>query len=354
MREEPDVESRVLLLATGDTIAYSTGAGREGVASGAQLLADVPQRWRAARVVAEDVPAEPSWDMSTATMLALARRARSALVDDGFDGVVVSHGADTLEETAYLTDLLAGPAVSRGTIVFTSAVRQRDALSADGPRNLAGAIAAAADPALRGAGVLACLDDELHAARWVRRVDATTVRGFSSAPYPLLGRVVDAGGDRAGLRVEPLGNPPPRPPVAHGEPETGVAVVRTYPGMGAEQLTAVVDAGARGVVLEGTGPGNIPVSLFAAIGDLLEWDIPVVVASVCRTREVDLTELPPPAGLAGRLGVVGARGLPATKARYALMVALGGATRFGGGVAAARDWFGRIEPTGPAAGGHPG
>lgn len=319
---------RVLLLATKDTMAYLQRPGQEAVASGADLLQRIPPDLLAAEVTVEDVLAEPSWDMSPATMLGLARRARSAVLDDGFDGVVLTHGTDTLEETAFLTDLLAGPAADRGGIVLTGAMRYLDDLSSDGPRNLASAIAAAADPALRGAGVVACFNDELHAARWVTEVDATTVAAFSSAPFPPLGRVV-------GGRIEMLVAPPPRPPQASGEPELDVAQIKTYPGIDPALLTTAVDAGARGVVLEGTGVANVPVSLFATIGDLTEWDIPVVIASRCRTRDVGLADLPPPIGLAGKVGAIAARGLPAGKARSALMVALGS----GGGRQAARNWF---------------
>ncbi|MBE1484567.1 asparaginase [Plantactinospora soyae] len=323
--------SRVLLLAAKDTIAYSTRPGRAAVASGAELLAALPPDLLAAEVVVEDVLAEPGWDVSSATMLGLGRRARAAISDDGYDGVVISYGTDTLAETAFLVDLMAGPAASRGGIVLTGALRHWDELSTDGPRNLASSIAAAADPALAGAGAVVCVDDELHAARWVSMVDATTVRAFSSAPDGVLGRVV-------GTRVEMLGTPPPRPPAAGGEPESDVALIKTYPGMNPVLLTAAVDAGARGVVLEGTGLGNVPVDLFVAIGDLTDGDIPVVVASRCRTRPVGLSELPAPAGLAAKVGAIGARGLAPEKARVALMVALG----TDGGVVAAREWFDRL------------
>ncbi|MEV8512800.1 asparaginase domain-containing protein [Dactylosporangium sp. NPDC051484] len=321
---------RVLLLATKDTIAY----GHESVATGAELLATIPADRLAADVAVEDVLAEPGWDMTPGTMLALARRARAAIAEDGFDGVVITHGTDTLEETAYLADLLAGPAAARGTIVLTGATRALDELSSDGPRNLAAAIAAAADSALAGAGAVACLNDELHAARWVTLADAAGVAAFSSAPHPLLGRVT---GGKPGEGVELLAAPPPRPPDPRGDPETDVALIKTYPGIDGALLTAVVDAGARGVVLEGTGMFNVPASLLATISDLTEWDIPVVVASRCRTRPVALDALPLGTALAGKVGAIGARGLAPAKARAALMVALGA-----GGVAAARDYFDRL------------
>ncbi|GAA5200531.1 asparaginase [Rugosimonospora acidiphila] len=319
---------RILLLANKDTIAYRRRPGHEDVASGAQLLdaigADLPD----ADVSVEDVLSEPGWDTTPATMMALARRARAAILDDGFAGVVITHGVDTLEDTAFLIDLLAGPAARQGAIVITGAMRPLDDLSSDGPRNLAGAIAAATDPTLAGAGVAACLNDELHAARWVTLVDAAGIAAFSSAPHAPIGRIVDS-------RVEPLGTPPPRPPEPDGEAESEVALIKTYPGIEPALLTTAVDRGARGIVLEGTGMFNVPGNLLVAIGDLIEEDIPVVIASRCHTRPVDLAELPLIAGLAGRVGAIGARGLAPGKARAALMVALGSQ----GGVRAARDWF---------------
>jgi len=102
-------------------------------------------------------------------------------------------------------------------------------------------------------------------------------------------------------------------------------------------LTAAVDAGARGIVLEGTGAGNVPASLLATISELTGWDIPVVVASRCRTRSVPLEDMDLGATLAAKVGAIGARGLSASKARSALMVALGC-----GGVTAVRDWFARL------------
>ncbi|WP_239116586.1 asparaginase [Planotetraspora phitsanulokensis] len=324
--------ARVLLLATGDMIAYSSGPGRPGVVSGADLLRTVPARVRPAEVEVEveDFMAPPSWDMSPSIMLALARRVRSAILDEEFDGVVVTHGVDTMEDTAYLTDLLAGPASRRGAIVLTGAVRPLDDPSTDGPGNLAAALAAAADPALRGAGAVVCLDDRLHAARWVTMIDAAGRPAFTSAPSSPVFRVEES-------RIRPLATPPPRPPDPEGEPESHVPLIKTYPDIEPALLTAVVDAGARGIVLEGTGAGNVPVTLFTAIAELSEWDIPVVVASRCHTSGAPLDTLPFGLGLAAKAGAIGARGLAPVKARAALMVALGS-----GGRDAVREWFARV------------
>lgn len=324
---------RVLLLATGDTMAYRLRPDSPGVASGAELLKTLPagELPRDVVVEVEDVSAEPGWDISPATMALLARGARTAILERGFDGVVITHGVDTMEETAFLVDVLAGRAAGRGALVLTGAVRPLDDLSADGPRNLASSVVAAADPALRGAGAVVCLNDELHAARWGSMVDATGVSAFSSAPFPVLGRV-------AGGRVEFSAAPPARPPAVEGEPETDVALIKTYPGMDPVLLTSAVDAGARGVVLEGTGVANVPVGLFTTIDELIGWDVPVVVASRCHTRRTPLEDLRPDMGLAGGVGAIGARGLAPAKARCGLMAALGA----GGGVEAARAWFSRL------------
>ncbi|HEY7598019.1 MAG TPA: asparaginase domain-containing protein [Actinophytocola sp.] len=299
----------LLLVATGDTIAHRAA----GVATGRELLelAGPPPQ----RVVVEDVLAEPSWDTSVSTQFALARRVRKALAEDEFDGVVVTHGVDSLEETAFLADLLAGPA--RGGIVFTGAFHPLSAAAPDGPANLAAALTAAADRALRGAGAVVCVRNELHAARWVRLAD-----GFTSAPHPMLGRLVDG-------RVRLTSTPPTRPPVVGGEPESDVALVKTYPDMPASLLMTVTDLGARGVVLEGTGAGNVPVELFGTIMELSQMDIPVIVASRAHTTDI---------GMAERMGAIGANGLTATQARLALMVALSK----GGGVEAALRYFGSL------------
>ncbi|MEV0457074.1 asparaginase domain-containing protein [Catellatospora methionotrophica] len=312
------MDSRILLLATKDTIAYRRRAGRESVASGAELLAAAGPV--GADVTVVDVTSEPGWDISPTTMLALGRRVRQAA--EQYDGVVLTHGFDTVEETAYLVDLMAGPAAERAAIVLTGAARALDDDGTDGPANLA----AAADPAARGLGALVCANAELHAARWATWADASGPV-FSSAPYGAVGRVVDG-------RVQRLAAPPPRPPYGSGEPEWDVALFKTHPGMDPGLLGGLADRGVQGVVLEGTGQGNVPADLFTAISDLIDDDIPVVIASRSHSSP-DPRDLPRDMAMAVRLGAIPARGLRAEKARLALMSALGDAP----GVAAAQTWF---------------
>ncbi|MFY1636640.1 asparaginase [Solwaraspora sp. WMMB335] len=330
---------RILLLATKDTHAFRREHGQEAVLTGAQLLATIaadpvaryPVRGGdGVEVTVEDLDVGPAWDITPSTMLLLARRTRDAVRDDGYDAVVVTHGIDTLEDTAFLIDLVAAAAPGHGRIVLTGATRPLDHPATDGPRNLAAALTAAADPALDSAGAVICLHDELHAARWANLVDAGRPAAFSSAPHGLLGRLV------AG-RAQLLGPAPARLPAPAGEPETDVALVKTYPGIDPALLLAAADAGARGLVLEGTGLFNVPVDLLTTIGDLVASDVPVVVATRCRTGVTEPSTLPAEAGLALRVGAISAGDLTAGKARIALMVALAA----DGGVAAAHAWFNR-------------
>ncbi|MFH8411290.1 hypothetical protein ACH4FX_41985 [Streptomyces sp. NPDC018019] len=114
--------------------------------------------------------------------------------------------------------------------------------------------------------------------------------------------------------------------------------MKTYPGIEPALLITAADAGARGIVLEGTGQGNIPVGLFTVISELTDGDVPVVIASRCRTAAMPLEDMPAGAGLVTKGGAIGACGLAPSKARIALMAALG----TGGGVQAACAWFAKF------------
>ena len=129
--------THVLLLATHDVIAYPDGEPRVTSRRGATLLGDLPGGSVTAAILVEDVLAEPSWDTSVATMLALVRRARTALTHDGFTGVVVTHGLDTIEETALLTDLVLGEAARHGNVPVTLFSTIQELTQLGHPRRLA-------------------------------------------------------------------------------------------------------------------------------------------------------------------------------------------------------------------------
>ena len=168
------------ILTTGGTIASlpdpDTGAKRPAL-SGEELVASVPGLDKVAIVEVAEIVSVTSWNLTPGDMLAVARRASEALAEPDVDGVVVTHGTDTLEETAFLADLTLR---SDRPVAVVGAMRSVDELSADGPRNLLNAVRVAAAPEARGVGAVAVVGDEIHAARWVRKLDSGLTSAFGS------------------------------------------------------------------------------------------------------------------------------------------------------------------------------
>ena len=177
------------VIATGGTIASivdrETGAVRPAVGVD-ELLRTVPELDTLSPITAEEVDRVSGWNVTPTTMLEVARRAREALADDGVDGVVVTHGTDTVEETAFFCDVTVG---SDKPIVFAAAMRSGDELGADGPRNLLCAAKVALDPTARGVGTVLVISDEVHAARWARKQDSFRVGAFASPGHGPIGFV---------------------------------------------------------------------------------------------------------------------------------------------------------------------
>ena len=204
---------------------------------------------------ARTVTLAPSVHLTTADALALAREACAEAAAGR--GVVVTHGTDTLEETAYLTDLLHG---GEAPIVFTGAMRPASAPGADGPANARDAVAAAAAPQAAGLGVLVCFAGELHAARDVRKADSVSVAGFRS---PRLGPVGFVREGRVGIerrleREAPL------------DPRHLDAVVHIVPAaLGSDgTLVRAAAASADGLVGVVLGAGHTPPAFLAALHEV--------------------------------------------------------------------------------------
>jgi L-asparaginase len=318
------------LLTTGGTIASRVderGAAVQAL-GGDDLVGAVPGLGELGPIEVEEIDRVNGWNVTPATMLRVAERARAALRDDGVDGVVVTHGTDTIEETLYLVDLLAGPETAAGAITFACAMRNASQVGADGPRNLLDAATVASDPAARGRGALLCANDEVHAARWVTKTDTTNVATFRSPPAGPVG-TLERGRPRFVL------DSPPRPPRG-ADVDLGVALVKAYTGMDDALLRFVVDRGASGLVIEGTGAGHVPAGAVPGVEHALGRGVPVVLASRCWTGRTAPIYGGPGGGVSlEELGVIRSGGLNGPKARLALMVALG-VTRDLDGL---REWF---------------
>ncbi|MET9434474.1 asparaginase [Streptomyces sp. NPDC006551] len=209
----------------------------------------------------------PSSSLSFEDLAALAREVRETVAADS--GVVVVQGTDTLEETAFLLDLLC--ATSR-PIVVTGAMRRPDLPGADGPANLAAAVAVAADPACRDLGVLVVFADEIHAARHVRKTHTTSVATFASPGAGPLGSVVE-GVPRILLRPAT----PTAPCPLRLDPTVRVALVTLAFGDRGDLLTGL-DPRIDGLVVAAFGAGHVPTWLVEPL-EKLATRIPVVLAS---------------------------------------------------------------------------
>ncbi|WP_329121789.1 asparaginase [Streptomyces sp. NBC_01353] len=255
--------SRVTVFTLGGTI--SARGGDASRMTGAEVLAglgapDIDVELR-------DIRRLPSSSLSFEDLAAVAHEVRGAVAAGS--GVVVVQGTDTLEETAFLLDLLC---VTGEPIVVTGAMRRPDLPGADGPANLAAALAVAADPGCRNLGVLVVLADEIHAARLVRKTHTTSVATFASPGAGPLGAVVE-GEPRILLR--PTGTSAIHP--LSLDPAVRVALITLTVGDRGELLEAV-DSRFDGLVVAAFGAGHVPSWLVEPLADLA-GRIPVVLAS---------------------------------------------------------------------------
>ncbi|HEX5090361.1 MAG TPA: asparaginase [Nocardioides sp.] len=256
----------------GGTIGYAGARDGEAVRLGGDaLLAGVPGLDRLA--VTLDVRAAaapvPSASLTFDQLTRLAQEARWSCEAGTADAVVVVQGTDTLEESAYLLDLLWD---RPEPVVLTGAMRNPTLAGADGPANLLAAVSVAADPAFRDLGALVVLADEVHSARWVRKVHTTRPHGFGSPDTGPLGVVIEG-------RPELLHRPAshrltlrPTGPLTARVPVLTVGLDEDSAVVGA--LAAVAD----GLVVAALGGGHVPRPLAEPLG-ALAGELPVVLAS---------------------------------------------------------------------------
>jgi L-asparaginase len=318
------------LVATGGTIASTRGDDGTVTAtrSGADLLASLPFPVEEVQVI--ELPVPGSWNMSATHARSIVAAVSDAL-HAGSSGVVVTHGTDVLEETAFLTELLVRSATVHGPVVFTAAMRHGSEFGADGPRNLRDALTTAGSPDASGRGALVCLNGDIHHARWLVKTHATALCAFESPGRAPVGSV-----DESGVRFVLSPPPPPPDPPATPALDARVPIVSSHWDSDEALIPWHLDRGAAGIVIEASGAGNVNSGLLQGVADAIAADVPVVVASRCRSGLVS-----PIYGGAGGFatlaahGAVSSGGLTAGKARLAMQVALG----HGGGSEGVRRYF---------------
>ena len=278
----PSIAARlphVVIVGTGGTIAGSVAAGegvtyRAGVVAVADLVAAAPGLADVARVSFEQFCQIDSCDMTLDRQLALARRIAELQAQHDVDGVVVTHGTDTLEETAYLLHLLVP--YPKPTVV-TGAMRPADATGADGPANLLAAVRTAASPASATLGTLVVMGEAIHCGRDVRKAHTARVDAFVSSYGPL--GSVSARGTAYVVRPSRRFGASSAVDLASIDALPPVETVYGRAGMPPAILRAYVESGAKGLVYVGHGGGNVPLDLRPALADIAAAGVPVVRTS---------------------------------------------------------------------------
>lgn len=311
---------RIAILSTGGTIASrrdpETGEAHV-VDSGAALLASVAGIERIADVAVTTVFSKDSSLITPADVMLLADAVNTQLASDAVAGVVITHGTDSMEETAFLLDLLIN---SDKPVVLTGAQLSADMVGADGPRNVLAALKVAASPSACCRGVMVVFADHILAARDVSKCHTSRLEAFVSTRAAQLGEVGHAGVQFYAMPVAAEQNR--RPTYALMQLETDVALLHLAMGMDAELLNYLLDRGVKGVVLAAFGSGNAGPEFAAGIERASAKGVPVVITSRCGAGAVAPVYADGGAGLA-HAGAIFAADLSAEKARLALMVLLG-------------------------------
>lgn len=307
----------VVLIATGGTIAQKIDPVKQApvpALSGEDLLAAVPEVGRYARLEVQDFANIPSDYMGPAQWVGLQHMVQAALARPDTAAVVISHGTDTLEETAWFLDLTLD---STKPVVMTGAQRHASSTDFDGPRNLLEAVRVALAPEAQGQGVLVVLNSEAHAARSVTKAHTTQVEAFRSGPPGCLAEVY---ADRVVFyrtALRRLHVPLCKDALPY------VEIVAMYGGADGAMIHAALRENAEGIVVQGLGAGNVNEPVFRAMETAIEEAVPVVIS----TRVPGGRVLPHYGWVGGgqtlrEAGVISADDLSPPKARILLMLLL--------------------------------
>ncbi len=308
----------VQIITTGGTIGSrvdpKTGGAVPAVTA-TELVDMTPSlRQYADEIRAADFGLLQSWNIGPDVMLRIAAMVREVLRDVDIAGVVVTHGTDTMEETGFALDLLID---SEKPVVITGAMRNASDPGFDGPRSLTSAVRVAMHEDSRGLGTLLVLNEEIHAVRYVTKTHTTALDTFASREVGRVGIIDDRG---VWIRWRPDRSLHLAP--AHAE--TNVHLVKMAAGASDLFLRACVEAKVAGVVLEGSGAGNVTNAWHDPIEQLLAAEVPVVLVSRCGSgRIVPVYGGPGGGKTLHDMGVIDGGWLSGPKARIALSLALG-------------------------------
>ena len=310
---------KIVIVATGGTIAGSaestTAAGyKSGAVAVDTLIAAVPQMKKFADVSGVQVASVGSQDMNDEIWIKLATEVNAILAKPDVTGVAITHGTDTMEETAYFLNLVVK---SDKPVVLTGSMRPSTSLSADGPLNIYNAVGVASDPRAKGRGVLVVANDDIHGARAITKRHTTDVETFVSPEAGLIGVCLfdDREFSRSPARAHTAATPFNVKP---GQTLPRVDIIYAYAGMSPDLIDAAVANGAKGLVVAGVGDGNMTTPALEAVKRAVAKNVVVVRSTrvgdgiVRRNIEVD----------DDKTGTVVSKELNPAKARVLLKLAL--------------------------------
>jgi L-asparaginase len=278
----------IVILATGGTIAGAAASGTQsaytsGAVSIDAMLKAVPGIEKLANIKGEQISNVGSQDMSFDILLKVAKRINELTSTSAVDGIVITHGTDTMEESAFFLNLTVK---TDKPVVMVGSMRPSTAVSADGPLNLYNAVAVAADPMAKGRGVMVVMNDQIHAAHSLTKTSTTSIQTFMSPIRGVLG--VTAYGK------DDWYNTPPWKHTSQSEFDISnvtklprVDIVFAAEDMEPDLIDASVNAGAKGIVIAGVGNGNMNKVSVEAAARAVKKGVVVVRSSRVATGMVD-------------------------------------------------------------------
>ena len=278
-----------------------------------EIMSMIPGVEDYAEIEAYTFSSMPSPHMTLETMLKLSKFTTELVERDEIDGVVITHGTDTLEETAYLLDLTVK---TKKPVVVTGAMRSGSELGYDGPFNLATSICTAISDEAVGRGVLVCFNGELNSASEVTKANSMALNAFRTPNFGPIGIV-----DNDNVIFYRDANHLEKYDVSKIEKQ--VALIKCVVDMDSSYIDYLIERGYGGIVIEALGRGNVPPKMVEGIKKAIELEIPVVVVSRCFEGRVFESY-----GYEGggkqlkNLGVIFGDTLPGQKARIKLILAI--------------------------------
>lgn len=311
MKESGKFMKKILVLHTGGTISMQADQNGAVESSPINPMTQVTSPLENIEVVSVDFLNLPSPHIQIDHMMMIYKKIREEA--SHFDGFVITHGTDTLEETAYFLDTMSIP---QKPIVMTGAMRSSNELGSDGIYNYRTALRVAADEKSADKGVLVVMNDEIHAAKYVTKTHTTNVSTFQTPTHGPLGLVTKreilffkAADKRVRFDLQAINGVVP--------------IIKSYADMDTILLDALVEAPISGLVIEALGAGNLPPASISAIKKLINKQLPIVLVSRCFNGIAEPVYAYDGGGIQlEELGVLFVKELNSQKARIKLLIAV--------------------------------